>query len=273
MSPAFVNPASVSGTRLPRIPADLGRRGRFDGVQRLFDLVIGSLLLLAAVPVILVAMLAVKLTSRGPALYRQARLGRFGQPFTIYKVRSMTHDCERQSGAQWCQKNDPRVTRVGGLLRKLHIDELPQLWNILKGEMSLVGPRPERPEIVAGLERAIPRYRERLGVRPGLTGLAQVQLPPDTDLDSVRRKLRYDLHYIATGSFWMDARLLVATAIHVCGLPFGLSRRGLGLPGMPEVEPDLATRGPFAPPASEVDTAEHPICPTLKEVSVDAARA
>jgi hypothetical protein len=151
------------------------------------------------------------------------------------------------------------------------VDELPQLFNILAGEMSLVGPRPERPELVGVLETSIPRYRERLAVRPGLTGLAQVQLPPDTDLDSVRRKLRYDLHYVAAGSVWMDLRLLMATAIHVAGLPFTVSRLVLGLPGEPEVEPERAL--PVVPADTALDMPALSIHATHHEVSVDATRA
>jgi lipopolysaccharide/colanic/teichoic acid biosynthesis glycosyltransferase len=240
--------------------------------QRLFDLVVGSLLLVVALPVVGLALLAVKLTSRGPGLYAQTRLGRFGRPFRIYKVRSMTHECEMRSGIQWSKKGDPRVTAVGRILRKTHVDELPQLFNILAGQMSLVGPRPERPELVGVLESTIPRYHERLAVRPGLTGLAQVQLPPDTDLESVRRKLRYDLHYVATGSVWVDLRLMIATAIHVAGLPFVVSRLVLGLPGEPEVEPERLGP-PVVPGESAVETSVHPIHATHHEASVDAARA
>jgi lipopolysaccharide/colanic/teichoic acid biosynthesis glycosyltransferase len=274
MSPAFVSTSALVGTTTPIAPTGFGRRPRFDWAQRLFDIVVGSILLVVAVPIVGLAMAAVRLTSRGPALYMQSRLGRFGRPFVIYKIRSMTHNCEKHSGVKWSGNGDPRVTWVGRILRKLHIDELPQLFNILRGEMSLVGPRPERPEIVAGLERAIPRYRDRLGVRPGLTGLAQVQLPPDTDLESVRRKLRYDLHYIAIGGIWTDLRILVATAIHVAGFPYSVSRLLLGLPGQHEVEPER-----FVPPAptqtvAAAETAVHPVCPTLRDVpAVDAARA
>jgi lipopolysaccharide/colanic/teichoic acid biosynthesis glycosyltransferase len=249
-----------------------GPAGRAFAAQRAFDLVVGSLLLVVALPVIGLALLAVKLTSRGPGLYTQNRLGRFGRPFRIYKIRSMTHDCEMRSGIQWSKKGDARVTAVGRILRKTHVDELPQLFNILAGQMSLVGPRPERPELVGVLETSIPRYRDRLAVRPGLTGLAQVQLPPDTDLESVRRKLQYDLHYVATGSMSIDLRLLIATAVHVAGLPFTVSRTVLLLPGEPEVEPER-----LALPIVRADTAiempVHPIHATRQEVSVDATRA
>ena len=137
-----------------------------------------------------------KLTSPGPAFYTQTRVGQGGRPFTIYKLRTMIHNCESLTGPRWCMPGDPRVTPAGWLLRVTHLDELPQLLNVLRGEMSLVGPRPERPEFLPQLERALPAYRQRLVVRPGVTGLAQVKLPADTDLDSVRRKLAHDLYYI-----------------------------------------------------------------------------
>jgi lipopolysaccharide/colanic/teichoic acid biosynthesis glycosyltransferase len=270
MPPLLLDPQLESSTddspvgQAPPCP-----RTRSDRGQRVLDLFIGTLVMIVAVPLMGLAMLAVKLTSRGPVIYSQSRLGRYGRPFTIYKIRSMTHNCEKKSGVKWSKKGDTRVTWVGRILRKTHLDELPQLVNILRGDMSLVGPRPERPEIVVTLEQALAGYRDRLLVRPGLTGLAQVQLPPDTDLESVRRKLRYDRHYVETGSVWMDVRLLLSTASHVAGLPFALSRTLLGIPGEPEVEPERS-----APVDPNADTAVHSICPaTLCEVSVDAARA
>src|SRR5207253_4196733 len=142
-----------------------------------------------------------------PVFYSQIRLGRGGKPFAIYKIRTMTHNCEKVSGAQWSTPGDARITPVGRFLRKTHLDELPQLWNVLRADMSLVGPRPERPEFVPKLEHALPRYRDRLAVRPGVSGLAQVQLPPDTDLASVRRKLAHDLFYVERMSFWLDLRI------------------------------------------------------------------
>src|SRR5262245_27979563 len=243
---------------------------RSDRGQRALDLIVGTMVLVVTAPLIGLAMLAVRLTSRGPVIYTQTRLGRFGRPFTIYKIRSMTHDCEKQSGVKWSNKGDSRVTRVGRILRKTHLDEMPQLVNILRGEMSLVGPRPERPEIVATLEQVLADYTDRLTARPGLTGLAQLQLPPDTDLESVRRKLQYDRHYVENGSLWMDLRLLVSTGFHLVRLPFAVSRTLLGLPGEQEVEPGRSAR-PVDPNA---DTVVHPVCPaTICEVSIDAARA
>jgi lipopolysaccharide/colanic/teichoic acid biosynthesis glycosyltransferase len=183
-------------------------------------------LLVPAAPLILVAALLVKLTSRGPVFYAQTRLGLHGQPFRIYKIRTMVVDSEKD-GACWSVPGDPRITTVGRLLRKTHLDELPQLWNVLKGDMSLVGPRPERPEFVPALELAVLRYRERMLIRPGLTGLAQVQLPPDTDLESVRRKLACDLFYVCHAGLWLDLRLLLTTAFYLvgsCVLPCRLLR-------------------------------------------------
>jgi lipopolysaccharide/colanic/teichoic acid biosynthesis glycosyltransferase len=200
------------------------------------DAVCALVLLVLSAPLLLLAALAIKLTSRGPVFYSQTRVGRGGRPYTIYKLRTMTHNCERHSGARWSTKGDSRITPVGRFLRRTHIDELPQLWNVLRGDMSLVGPRPERPEFIPQLAAEIPGYRERLLVRPGLTGLAQVQLPPDTDLGSVRRKLAYDLYYIEHVGFWLDLRLLLNTACHVVGIPFSWSGRLLLIPSGEAVE-------------------------------------
>jgi lipopolysaccharide/colanic/teichoic acid biosynthesis glycosyltransferase len=197
---------------------------------------IAFLLLVLTAPLTAAALLLVRLTSRGPALYRQVRVGRGGVPFTLYKIRTMVLNCEWLTGPCWSLPGDIRVTRVGRFLRRLHLDELPQLWNVLRGEMSLVGPRPERPEFVYQLERLIPRYRERQTVRPGLTGLAQVQLPPDTDLESVRRKLAYDLHYLRHRGPWLDLRLLIATALRVVGVPAAVTCPVLRIPDHKVVE-------------------------------------
>jgi lipopolysaccharide/colanic/teichoic acid biosynthesis glycosyltransferase len=200
------------------------------------DFAVAALLAVPALPVVLLAALLVKLTSRGPAFYTQTRVGRRGRLFTIYKLRTMIHNCESLTGPRWSMPGDPRITPVGWVLRHTHLDELPQLLNVLKGDMSLIGPRPERPEFIPELERALPAYRQRLQVRPGVTGLAQVQLPPDTDLASVRRKLAHDLYYIRQLSPWLDLRLLVCTAFHAVGLPPGAVARLLGLPGSAAVE-------------------------------------
>src|SRR5262245_35939470 len=181
----------------------------YKGVKRLIDVSLAGVILVISSPIILLAMILVRMTSPGPAIYAQVRLGLKGRHFTIYKIRSMRVDSEVHSGARWTSVDDPRVTTIGALLRITHIDELPQLWNVLRGEMSLVGPRPERPEIASQLRRAIPLLDERLLIRPGLTGLAQVQLPPDTSLESVRRKLACDLYYVQHHDFWLDLRILI----------------------------------------------------------------
>ena len=200
------------------------------------DVIIASALLLLTLPLILCAMLVVKATSPGPALYRQVRLGRGGRAFVLYKLRSMAHDCERLTGPQWSSGRDPRVNAVGRFLRRSHLDELPQFWNVIRREMSLVGPRPERPEFVAKLERQVPNYRDRMDVLPGITGLAQVQLPPDEDVDDVRRKVACDLCYIREMGPSLDLKILVGTLLKVAGLSYETNRRVLDLPGVEGLE-------------------------------------
>jgi lipopolysaccharide/colanic/teichoic acid biosynthesis glycosyltransferase len=200
------------------------------------DVAAAAALAVAALPVVALAALVVKLTSRGPAFYTQTRVGQHGRLFTIYKIRTMVHNCESLTGPRWSIPGDPRVTGVGWFLRLSHLDELPQLLNVLRGEMSLIGPRPERPEFVPELERALPAYWQRLTVRPGVTGLAQVQLPPDADLTSVYRKLAHDLYYIQHLSPWLDLRLLLCTAVYALGVPFRVSGKLLRVPASASVE-------------------------------------
>lgn len=197
--------------------------------KRGFDVTVALLIGVIAAPILLVAGLLIKLTSKGPAFYTQVRLGLDGKPFWIYKLRSMRQDSELD-GAQWSKPGDTRITWIGHIIRATHIDELPQLWNVLRGDMSLVGPRPERPEFVPMLEASIPNYGKRMKVRPGVTGLAQVQLPPDTDLDSVRRKLACDLHYAQNNGLWLDIRLIIATCFKVVGVPAKLRCKVLRIP-------------------------------------------
>ncbi len=176
--------------------------------------ILGSLLLIPATPIIGVCWLLVRLTSKGPGLFRQTRVGLHGEEFQVLKLRTMRIDAEA-NGPQWSSGRDPRVTPLGRWYRKLHLDELPQLINVVRGEMVLTGPRPERPEFVELLAKEIPNYEERLLVKPGITGLAQVNLPPDSDLESVEKKQTLDLHYISTASFWLDQKLLASTAFRV----------------------------------------------------------
>jgi lipopolysaccharide/colanic/teichoic acid biosynthesis glycosyltransferase len=147
----------------------------------------------------------------------------------MYKIRSMRCDAEVATGPVWAQLSDPRATRLGAILRKLHLDELPQLVNVLRGEMSLVGPRPERPEFTRKLSQQIPGYLKRLHVRPGITGLAQINLPPDCDTDSVRRKLALDSKYVSDASLWLDMRILLATSFCPFGPLAASARRWFGV--------------------------------------------
>lgn len=174
-------------------------------------------LLIPAAPLLGGLALLLTLTSEGPILYSQMRLGRNGRVFRIYKLRTMLHRCEASTGPVWSVAGDPRITRVGQWLRDTHLDELPQLWNVLRGEMALIGPRPERPEIASQLERWLPEFRDRLAVRPGITGLAQMQLPPDSDLHTVQRKLLHDLHYIEHQGPLLDARIAASTTLYFVG--------------------------------------------------------
>lgn len=201
---------------------DLPKSSAYFRRKAILDRTLAALLLVPGLPIIVLLVLLVRLTSRGPGIYRQVRLGQRGQKFMMNKIRTMRLDAEAASGPVWtAQARDPRVTPVGRVLRRLHLDELPQLLNILKGEMSLVGPRPERPEFVHVLAEAIPGYRSRLDVPPGVTGLAQLNLPPDSDLLSVRRKLVLDREYIEQAGLWLDLRLLACTFFRMMRLPEG----------------------------------------------------
>jgi exopolysaccharide biosynthesis polyprenyl glycosylphosphotransferase len=184
-------------------------------LKRCVDLVGASIGLLIAAPLVPVIALAIKLDSKGPVFYSQERVGRFGDPFRMYKFRTMSQDAEAE-GPQWAAgQEDPRLTRVGRFLRRTHLDELPQLVNVLSGDMSLVGPRPERPVFVNDLHHAIPKYDQRLLLKPGMTGLAQVHYRYDRSLADVRRKLRFDLFYIKRMCLALDAKILLWTLVVV----------------------------------------------------------
>ena len=188
--------------------------------KRLFDIVVAAVLLLLTLPVILLTAIAIKLESRGPAFYRQTRAGLYGAPFDILKLRSMRQDAEAAGKAVWAEKDDPRITRVGRIIRKLRIDELPQVWTVLKGEMSFVGPRPERPQFVAELGKKIPFYAERHVVKPGITGWAQINYPYGANLDDARQKLEYDLYYAKNYTPFLDVVIILQT-IRVVLFPDG----------------------------------------------------
>ncbi|WP_315855442.1 sugar transferase [Rubinisphaera sp. JC750] len=213
--------------------------------KRILDVIFASVLLVLLAPVMLLTAIAVKLTSPGPVIFRQTRVGlnlrkdrndrrrndygppedlgerrqpgqdrrletRYGREFTLYKFRTMRNDAEK-NGAQFAVKGDPRVTSIGRFMRKTRLDELPQLWNVLRGEMSMVGPRPERPVFIEKLSEEIPDYVQRLGLKPGLTGLAQIENGYDNDIDSFRRKVTYDLIYLQHCCLWNDLKILFRT--------------------------------------------------------------
>ncbi|VXC52526.1 TIGR03013 family XrtA/PEP-CTERM system glycosyltransferase [Sphingomonas sp. AX6] len=179
--------------------------------KRLFDIGASLLLLVLTLPLILIAAIAVKLDSKGPAFYRQRRVGLYNQGFDIIKLRSMRSDAEVAGTAVWAEKNDPRITRIGRIIRKIRVDELPQCWSVLKGEMSFVGPRPERPQFVEDLETQLSYYAERHMVKPGITGWAQINYPYGASIDDSRQKLEYDLYYAKNYSPFLDLLILLQT--------------------------------------------------------------
>jgi exopolysaccharide biosynthesis polyprenyl glycosylphosphotransferase len=190
---------------------DLGPTRRGVLLQSLYSPILALVGFLVSWPVMLLAALAVRLTSRGPVLYRQIRVGKNGVPFTLYKFRSMYDGAEDKTGAVWAQLDDPRVTPVGRWFRRLRIDELPQLWNVLRGEMALVGPRPERPEFVKSFAEKIQFYRQRHCVRPGVTGWAQINHKYGDSIEDTIVKLEYDLYYIKHISLSLDAYIVFQT--------------------------------------------------------------
>jgi lipopolysaccharide/colanic/teichoic acid biosynthesis glycosyltransferase len=204
-------------------------RDQSELLSRALNCAAASIGLLIALPFCVLIAFLIKATSRGPILYAQTRVGRDrrwratlalherrtedlgGQVFTIYKFRTMRVDAERYSGAVWARENDPRVSSLGRYLRILRLDELPQLWNVIRGDMNMVGPRPERPSIVARLREIIPEYRFRHRVKPGLTGLAQINQNYDANLEDVRTKVRWDLKYISERTAWLDLKIMFRT--------------------------------------------------------------
>ena len=186
--------------------------------KRILDIAFALVVLTIGFPVLCLIALAIALESRGSVLFCQERVGFCGRTFRMYKFRSMVSDAERGTGPVWATDSDPRVTRVGAVLRRTHLDELPQLYNVLRGEMSVVGPRPERPALVERLSRLVPGYDDRWAVLPGITGLAQVRHVYDQSTKTVRQKLRYDRCYIRRqGSFGLDLKIMAATVALMLG--------------------------------------------------------
>jgi exopolysaccharide biosynthesis polyprenyl glycosylphosphotransferase len=190
---------------------ELGPRVRNLRIQAIYSMIIAGFALLVVSPLLLLVAIAVKLTSPGPVLFRQTRVGMNGLPFTVYKFRSMVADAEAKTGAVWASRSDPRVTPIGRFLRKTRLDEFPQLFNVLRGEMSIVGPRPERPEFVQTLSELIPFYRQRHCVRPGITGWAQINYKYGETVQDTIVKLEYDLYYIKNVSLSLDVFVMFHT--------------------------------------------------------------
>jgi sugar transferase (PEP-CTERM system associated) len=180
-------------------------------MKRSFDIVCSVIILLLTLPLMLLAALAVKLEDRGPVFYSQERVGKDGKTFFVHKFRSMRTDAEKGGKPQWAQQNDPRITRIGNFMRKTRIDELPQILNVFKGEMSFVGPRPERPYFVEQLIEVVPYYNVRHSVKPGITGWAQVRYGYGSSAEDALQKLQYDLYYVKNNSLFLDVLILIDT--------------------------------------------------------------
>jgi exopolysaccharide biosynthesis polyprenyl glycosylphosphotransferase len=190
-------------------------RRTYAALKRALDIAGAFLGFIILSPLMLMTALLVRFTSKGPIIYSQTRVGKDGELFEIYKFRTMKVDAEKVTGAVWAQKNDPRLTPVGLFLRKAHLDELPQLFNVLKGEMSIIGPRPERPKFVDEFKKTIPGYQKRLQVKPGITGLAQVWHNYDETLRDVKMKLKYDILYIKKMCLYTDFQIILRTFVVV----------------------------------------------------------
>ncbi|MCK4625590.1 MAG: sugar transferase [Phycisphaerae bacterium] len=198
------------GGGLAALTTHLARR-YFEMAKEVVDIILGTIALMLTLPILAVCAIVIKVSSKGPVFYTQIRLGKDGKPFWMYKMRTMHVDAESTTGAVWAQSNDPRVIRSCQWMRRSHMDELPQILNVIKGEMSLVGPRPERPEILDELEKVYPDVRKRLSVRPGITGLAQISNGYDTSVKAFKCKLEADLEYIEHRKWSKELRIMAAT--------------------------------------------------------------
>jgi lipopolysaccharide/colanic/teichoic acid biosynthesis glycosyltransferase len=219
-----------------RMPADamdmiVSRGGGYVLVKFVVEWLVALVLFVGTGPLVLALAVLVKLRSPGPAFYAQTRLGRGGRKYRIIKLRTMRHGAEAGTGPVWAARDDCRITPLGGFLRATHLDELPQLWNVLRGQMALIGPRPERPEIAVRIARRVPHFAQRLAVRPGVTGLAQMLLPADDPNDAallgLRRKLAHDLYYVQELSPLLDLKVAICTPCYFIAAAIDSFRRGL----------------------------------------------
>ncbi len=228
VAPAVLTDEEIQNTVFPSCRIPLQSRKYFYR-KYYMERMIAAILIVIFLPLLLVFSVLIKLTSRGSAIYSQIRTGEAGKPFTIHKLRSMANDAESRSGKIWSVNGDSRVTRLGRFLRFTHLDEIPQLFNVLRGEMTLVGPRPERPEFVEVLIGKVDNYYRRHSIKPGITGLAQIYLPPDETLESVKMKIKYDLIYLRHACLTLDLRIWICTALRLVGVRHGYGPRLIGL--------------------------------------------
>jgi exopolysaccharide biosynthesis polyprenyl glycosylphosphotransferase len=216
-NPIIPEPASlalVSSTGLLGFLIRFARR-RFAEFKRIFDIVVSVTGLVLTAPFLVFTAVLIKIVSSGPVFFRQQRVGQGGEAFQMYKLRTMKINAEKDTGPVWAKENDSRLIMFGRIIRKAHIDELPQLFNVLKGQMSIIGPRPERPVFVKKLKQDIPDYLKRLKVKPGITGLAQVWHKYDETIEDVKKKIKLDLLYIRKMCLWVDMRILALTVVAV----------------------------------------------------------
>jgi lipopolysaccharide/colanic/teichoic acid biosynthesis glycosyltransferase len=213
-------------------------------LKRALDFIFALTGLLVTLPLMIGIAVVAWANHRGPILFGQERIGQGRRPFRMFKFRTMVQNAERDTGPVWSWSGDPRVTRVGKVLRATHLDELPQLWNVLRGEMSLVGPRPERAVFIEKLEKVIPGYAHRLAIRPGITGLSQLRSGYDESVRSVRRKVRYDLLYVRQGCTLLDAMIVLETILSMVGLSGGLELRRVAVRMNPPHRPAIRTLRP-----------------------------
>jgi lipopolysaccharide/colanic/teichoic acid biosynthesis glycosyltransferase len=264
-SPTGFGPTTATGGSLElQGLLDTLEPAKYHDLKRYWEVPVALVLAVPALLMTALLILLVRATSKGPGIYPQVRTGKNGRSFRMFKLRSMYQDAEAR-GAQWSTgDHDPRVTPVGRWLRKLHLDELPQIVNVLRGEMSFCGPRPERPEFIEKLVRTVPYYSSRLAVRPGITGFSQINLPPDSDLGSVMKKQTLDLEYVENASLFADLKMVACTALRLIGIPGSVATKIAGL----SMSPDESRFSVIYAPLWEKnhhakDAAQHALTPDL----------
>jgi lipopolysaccharide/colanic/teichoic acid biosynthesis glycosyltransferase len=235
----------------------------YHDLKRIWEIPVALVLAIPSLLMTALLIVLVRATSKGPGIYAQERSGRHGKSFKMYKLRSMYEDAEAR-GAQWCAgEDDPRVTPVGRWLRKLHLDELPQIINVLRGDMSFCGPRPERPQFIEKLVDSVPYYRSRLTVRPGITGFAQINLPADSGVASVLKKQALDLDYVVEASIWADLKMIACTALRLIGVPGASATTIAGLTMTPDASRFSVIYSPLWEVAEKAESAAPTLTPEL----------